>query len=119
MENEVDYLLDALSGIDGVLCVAIIDNIEKKISRNRNVDDKCNILANAMSDIIRANVKYSRLSSKKHELDDILISYYNEIHLLKPLVHTARYFIYIGISRDTNLALTRLRLNEQLNIYLK
>ncbi|MBA7848245.1 hypothetical protein HV205_27950 [Klebsiella sp. RHBSTW-00465] len=119
MENEVDYLLDALSGIDGVLCVAIIDNIEKKISRSRNINDNCNVLASTMSDIVRANVKYSRLSSKKHELDDVLISYNNEIHLLKPLVHTAKYFIYIGISRDTNLALTRIRLNEQLNTYLK
>ena len=119
MEYEVDNLLNELSQIDGILRVAVINNIDKKIERSINMNDKCDSLVQAMSDVVRANMKYSRLSSKRNEIEDVLITYCDEIHLLKPLVRTARYFIYISILRDANIALTRLKLNEKLKVYLK
>lgn len=119
MENEVDNLLDELSQIDGILKIAIINNIEKKIARSINMNGCNSALVQAMSDVIRSNMKYSRLTSKRNEIEDVLITYCDEIHLLKPLLRTAKYFIYINISRGANIALTRIKLNEKLNEYLK
>ncbi|MDZ4034096.1 hypothetical protein U0868_21320, partial [Kluyvera ascorbata] len=113
MEYEVDNLLNELSQIDGILRVAVINNINKKIERSINMDGKCDSLVQAMSDVVRANMKYSRLSSKRNEIEDVLITYCDEIHLLKPLIRTARYFIYISILRDANIALTREGANKQ------
>ncbi|WP_318391944.1 hypothetical protein [Enterobacter sp.] len=119
MEHEVDNLLNDLSKIDGVIKVAIINNITKKIERCVNMHDRCDALVQAMSDVVRVNMKYSRLTEKYNEIEDTLITYRDEIHLLKPLFRTAKYFIYINISRGANIALTRLKLNETLEFYLK
>lgn len=119
MENEVDILLNKLSDIDGVARVALINNIEKIISREVNMNGNNDHLIQAMSDVVRANMKYSRLSEKYHEIEDILITYCNEIHLLKPLQRTAKYFLYICISRNANIALTRLKVNEILSAHIK
>lgn len=119
MENEVDKLLEELSDIDGVLKVAVINNVEKKIARSVNMDASTTILVRALSDVVRSNMKYSRLTARRNEIEDILITYCDEIHLLKPLSRTAKYFIYISISRGANIALTRIKLNEKLATYLK
>jgi len=119
MEHEVDTLLDEISKIDGVNKVAVINNITKKIERCINIHSRCDALVQAMSDVVRVNMKYSRLTEKHNEIEDVLITYSDEIHLLKPLFRTAKYFIYISISRGANIALTRLRLNETLERYLK
>lgn len=119
MENEVDKLLKELSDIDGVLKVAVINNVERKLARSINMDENSTILVRTLSDVVRSNMKYSRLTARRNEIEDILITYCDEIHLLKPLSRTAKYFIYISISRGANIALTRIKLNEKLTMYLK
>ncbi|EMF0717559.1 hypothetical protein V2E67_001723 [Citrobacter freundii] len=119
MENEVDKLLKELSDIDGVRKVAVINNVEKKIARGINMDESSTVLVRTLSDVVRSNMKYSRLTARKNEIEDVLITYFDEIHLLKPLSRTAKYFIYISISRGANIALTRIKLNEKLTMYLK
>lgn len=119
MENEVDKLLEELSDIDGVLKVAVINNVEKKIARSINMDASTTVLVRTLSEVVRSNMKYSRLTARRNEIEDILITYCDEIHLLKPLSRTAKYFIYISISRGANIALTRIKLNEKLAIYLR
>lgn len=113
MEYKINNLLDTLSGIDGVLGVALINNTIKEIVHSKNINDRFGFLSTGMSDIIRANIKFSKLSAQQKTMEDILITYSDDIFLLKQVPEAAKYFIFIRIARDANIALTRLRLNEK------
>lgn len=117
MEINFEDLLLELSRINGVTKVALIDSIKKKVACGINLDDNNGPLIQAMIDIVRTNIKYTRLSSKKC-FEDILITYSNDIHLLTSFSHTNNHFIYINIVKSSNIALTRLKLNECLSVYL-
>lgn len=117
MEINFEDLLLELSRINGVTKVALIDSIKKKVACGINLDDNNGPLIQAMIDIVRTNIKYTRLSSKKC-FEDILITYSNDIHLLTGFSHTNNHFIYINIVKSSNIALTRLKLNECLSVYL-
>lgn len=117
MEINFEDLLLELSRINGVTKVALIDSIKKKVACGINLDENNGPLIQAMIDIVRTNIKYTRLSSKKC-FEDILITYSNDIHLLTAFSHTNNHFIYINIVKSSNIALTRLKLNECLSVYL-
>lgn len=118
MDINFEELLLELSKINGVDKVALINMIKKEVECGFNLDDNSGPLVQAMSDIVRTNVKYTRLSSLKNCFEDILISYSNEIHLLTPFSCMSNCFLYIGIAKNSNIALIRLKLNECLSIYL-
>lgn len=118
MDINFEELLLELLKINGIEKVALLNMIKKEIECGFNIDDNSGPLVQAMSDIVRTNIKYTRLSSLKICFEDILISYDNEIHLLTPFSCMNNCFLYIGIAKNSNIALIRLKLNECLSIHL-
>ncbi|MFP5595627.1 hypothetical protein [Kluyvera sp. 142486] len=116
MEINIEDLLLELKEVNGVEQVALINIIKKEVEYEFNLDDNSGPLVQAMSDIVRANIKYARLSSSKNYFEDIMITYSDCIHLLISFSYISNRFIYIGIDKRSNIALTRLKLNECLSI---
>lgn len=115
MGINIEELLLELSKINGIERVALINMIKKEVEYRFGLDDTSGPLVQAMSDIVRANIKYTRLSSLKNCFEDILITYSSEVHLLAPFPCINNCFIYIGIAKNSNIALIRLKLNECLS----
>nr|WP_318384060.1 hypothetical protein [uncultured Enterobacter sp.] len=113
MDDDIYYIAEEISQIDGVKGISVIDYVSRTIVHSIKVLEPHSSLTNAMSEIIRLNIKLGKLSDDRYRMEDILITYSDCIHLLKPLLKSERLFIHVSISRDANVALTRLRLNEK------
>ena len=116
METNIEDLLLDLIKVNGVERVALINIIKKEVKYGFNLDDNSRPLVQAMSDIVRTNIKYARLSSLKNHFEDILITYSDGIHLLTSFSYIRNHFFYIGIDKSSNIALTRRKLNECLSV---
>ncbi|GAA1961307.1 hypothetical protein [Kitasatospora viridis] len=110
-------LKDAMSSIEGVIGVALVDyNSGMALGTlGGGPELDLNVAAAANTDVVRAKVRAIDLLNLNSAIDDILITLTEQYHLIRPLTgRTGKgLFLYLALDRQrANLAMARHQLKR-------
>ncbi|GAA3169757.1 MULTISPECIES: hypothetical protein [Streptomyces] len=112
MENA---LADAMSTIEGVIGIALVDHTSgmtlAALGGSNSLDME--VAAAGNTDLVRAKLRTMEMLELQGSIEDMLITLTSQYHLIRPVTgrHGAGLFLYLVLDRKrANLALARHRL---------
>jgi hypothetical protein len=117
MANTETALKDAMTSIEGVIGVALVDYTSGMalgtLGGGKELD--LNVAAAGNTDVVRAKVRTMELLGLKDEIEDILITLGNQYHLIRLLKGRGKsgLFLYLALDKNrANLAMARHQLRS-------
>jgi len=104
----VKTTLTKLSEIDGVVGACIVDYTSGMALGKIGGGVDLELAAAGNSEVVKAKLKTMKSLSIKGDIEDILITLANQIHIIRPSVKNTGIFVYVVLDRNKcNLALAR------------
>ncbi|WP_037915083.1 hypothetical protein [Actinacidiphila yeochonensis] len=117
MANTEAVLKDAMTSIEGVIGVALVDYTSGMalgtIGGGKELD--LNVAAAGNTDVVRAKARTMELLGLKDEIEDILITLGTQYHLIRLLKGRGKngLFLYLALDKNrANLAMARHQLRS-------
>jgi predicted regulator of Ras-like GTPase activity (Roadblock/LC7/MglB family) len=107
MANVKDTL-QALQAIDGVLGSCIVDYTSGMALGHEGGGVDLELAAAGNSEVVKAKMRTMKSLGIEGQIEDILITLDDQLHIIRPSVKNAGIFIYVVLDKDkANLALAR------------
>ncbi len=104
----VDETLDALIGVSGSKCVALVDSRTGMILGQRGSAIDIDLAAAGNTEVVRANLNMIKSLGLSDKIEDILITLSSQYHVMRPLKQDGSIFLYLVLDRvKSNLAMAR------------
>ena len=111
--SNINESLSALVGIDGAMCVALVDSRSGMILGQAGTGLDLDVAAAGNTEVMRAKQSTMKALGLKDTIDDILITLTTQYHIIRPLSANPSVFLYLVLeSARSNLALARYKVAE-------
>ena len=105
------FNLTPISKIDGFVVAALVNSDTGRLMAAVGSSINLEIAAAGNSEVIRSKRRVAAALKLNDEIEDILITFAKQYHIIRPLLKFQRLFLYVVVDRArANLALVRLEL---------
>ena len=110
MAKTIQKALDELLGVNGAMCVALVDSSSGMMLGSAGTGLDLDVAAAGNTELVRAKLRTIQSLGMKDSIEDILITLGKQYHIIRPITSNPAVFVYCVIDRKGNLAMARLKL---------
>ncbi|MGL4408586.1 roadblock/LC7 domain-containing protein [Zoogloea sp.] len=113
MAKTIQKALDELLGVNGAMCVALVDSSSGMMLGSAGTGLDLDVAAAGNTELVRAKLRTIQSLGMKDSIEDILITLGKQYHIIRPLAAKAGVFLYLVLDKNkANLALARIKVKE-------